>query len=135
METWRVWVKIASQSSLHATRHPLRCATFTVSHTIPQPCWCTLNILQHSRVNTHNGGYRSVRGVKGRDGEGEQGVKGKEFHCRGRQAALMAKSGMPDLGFGWEPTPTTTLASMGPRQAGREVGVGGLLGRAPLAML
>jgi hypothetical protein len=33
-------------------------------------------------------------------GEGEQGVKEKEFHCRGGQATLMAKSGAQDLELG-----------------------------------
>jgi hypothetical protein len=44
----------------------------------------------------YNGEYR---GVRGRDRGNEQRVKGKEFHCRGGQAAFMTKSGTPDLGF------------------------------------
>jgi hypothetical protein len=54
----------------------------------PAACWCALNFPQQSRVNTYEGEYR---GVRGRDGGGEQGVKGNEFHCRGRQEALVAK--------------------------------------------
>ena len=44
----------------------------------------------------------------------------------------MVKSGTPNLGFDWEPTPTTTLIAMVPCQASQKAG---LLGRAPLAML
>jgi hypothetical protein len=62
--------------------------------------------------------------IRGRDGGGEQGVKGKEFQCRVGQAVLVPKSGTPDLGFGWEPTPATTLAAVVPRQASQEVGIG-----------
>jgi hypothetical protein len=36
----------------------------------------------------------------------------------------VAKSGIPDLGFGWELTPATTLAVVVPRQVGWKVGVG-----------
>jgi hypothetical protein len=39
-------------------------------------------------------------------------------------AALIAKSGVLDLEFGWEPTPATTLAAMVPCQGGQKVGVG-----------
>jgi hypothetical protein len=39
-------------------------------------------------------------------------------------ATLVAKSGAPDLGFGWEPTPATTLTIVVPRQVGWKVSVG-----------
>jgi hypothetical protein len=52
-------------------------------------------------------------------------MKEKEFHYRGRQAAIVAKSGVLDLKFGWKPTPATTLAAV----------LAGLLGGVPLAML
>jgi hypothetical protein len=40
------------------------------------------------------------------------------------QATLVTKSGGLDLEFGWEPTPTTTLATTVPRQTGRKAGIG-----------
>jgi hypothetical protein len=93
----------------------------------PTARWCALNFLQQSRVNGQDGGYGGVRG----DGGCEQGMRGKEFHYNGEQTTLMAKNGALDLGFGWEPTPTTTLAAVVPHQASPKVGVG----RAPLAIL
>jgi hypothetical protein len=62
--------------------------------------WCALNFPQQSQVNRHEIGYKCVRGDGGCDRGGEKDVKGKEFHCRGGQVALVAKSGTPDLGFG-----------------------------------
>jgi hypothetical protein len=38
--------------------------------------------------------------------------------------ALLAKSGTPDLGIGWEPIPATTLAIVVPCQIDRKVGIG-----------
>jgi hypothetical protein len=34
-------------------------------------------------------GYGGVEGDGGRDRGGDQGAKGKEFHCRGGQATLL----------------------------------------------
>jgi hypothetical protein len=62
-------------------------------------------------------------------------MKEKEFHYRGRQAAIVAKSGVLDLKFGWKPTPATTLAAVVPCQASRKAVLAGLLGGVPLAML
>jgi hypothetical protein len=96
MESWRVWVKIASQLFLHATCHILHHATLAISR-YPRARWCILNFWQQSLVNTHDGGYKGVRGC---DRGCEQGMKGKEFHCRGGQEALVAKNCTPDLRFG-----------------------------------
>ena len=41
----------------------------------------------------------------------------------------MAKSSVPDLGFSWEPIPTTILAVVVPRQASWKVGVGEVVWR------
>jgi hypothetical protein len=62
-------------------------------------------------------------------------VKKKEFHCKGGQAALVAKSGVPDLGFGWEPTLTTTLTAVVPRHASWEVGVSQAAWRGTTALM
>jgi hypothetical protein len=89
-----ILVVFACDSSSSAPRHFHCLARYPVAR------WCTLNFPQQSQVNTYDGKYGGVKGDEGCNRGGKQGVKGKEFQCKGRQAALMAESGAPDLGFG-----------------------------------
>jgi hypothetical protein len=73
----------------------------------PAARWYALNFPQHSQVNTHDARYGGVGGDGGHDKRGEQSAKKNfaltkisNFVALGNSAALVIKSGIPNLGFG-----------------------------------
>jgi hypothetical protein len=69
MEVWRFWMKIVSQLSLHATHHPLRRATFTITNAIQQvvgALWTSCNKIESTRMTTGTEVLETTEVVRGR---------------------------------------------------------------------